>query len=135
MRHRQPYGSNWSKLHGEAYRIWLSSEEEPSNTPEFGMVALMTVDDEQDKAPAMAAEVWRHAELLLTPKQVAVLRFRFMQELTQAEIAEKFSVSPERIRQIENAGLITLQHNLDPRRIELRRRAVDFTKTRGVVPR
>lgn len=111
-RMKQPYGNRWSVLHGEAYRIWLSSGDEPRPAPHFGMLALLELEDDADKAPAMAAEVWRAAEAFLKPQQVCVLRFRFEHDLTLDEIAQRMFVTRERIRQVEAAGLRELRRRL-----------------------
>lgn len=111
-RRKQPYGSRWAVLHGEAYRIWLSAGDDPADCPSFGMRALLVLDDEDDKAKAMAAEIWAAAGRFLTLQQQSVLRFRFTHDLTLEEIGQRMFVTRERIRQIEIAGLRELRRRL-----------------------
>lgn len=52
----------------------------------------------------------RKALLKLKPREERVLRLRFFNDLTYAEVAKKFGVSKERIRQIEKKALRKLKH-------------------------
>ncbi|GCL61526.1 sigma factor-like helix-turn-helix DNA-binding protein [Pseudaquabacterium pictum] len=108
-RGRQPYGSRWSALHGEAYRMWLSSGDEPAETPAFGMRALMVLEDDDDKAGAACAQLWRLALRHLTWREVDVLRFRYIHDLTLKETGARMLVTQERVRQIEVKALGVLQ--------------------------
>jgi RNA polymerase sigma factor (sigma-70 family) len=102
---RQPYGSMWSVNHPEAYRIWLKRDVELEPTPEFGMVSLSSVDDDDDKAAIHAAEIARLVAALVTPRQMLVLRYIYWQGLTLEETGQIMGVSRERVRQIEQAAI------------------------------
>jgi RNA polymerase sigma factor (sigma-70 family) len=95
----------WSVNHPEAYRIWLKRDVELEPTPEFGMVSLSSVDDDDDKAAIHAAEIARLVAALVTPRQMLVLRYIYWQGLTLEETGQIMGVSRERVRQIEQAAI------------------------------
>jgi RNA polymerase sigma factor (sigma-70 family) len=46
----------------------------------------------------------------LKPKEAKVIRARFFENMTLAEVGNKFGVGPERVRQMENRALRDLRH-------------------------
>jgi len=55
-------------------------------------------------------ELWGYLEQILKPKQLQVIRERFVQRRTLEEIGEIMKVTRERVRQIEKVALGRLQH-------------------------
>jgi RNA polymerase sigma factor (sigma-70 family) len=107
---RAPYGSRWAELHGEAYRIWLSRAEEPEEPPAFGMLQLLVLSDDSDKAHVLCRQLWQLALQHLNWRQVDVLRFRYAHDLSATETAERMRISRCRVSQIEARALATLRH-------------------------
>ena len=110
--HQQPYGSHWADLHPEAYSIWLRRDDEPGETPAFGMRALLVMDDEDDKRAVLSSQIWRLALRHLKRRELAVLRFRYVHDFTLDETGALMSVTRERIRQIETAALARLRRSI-----------------------
>lgn len=112
LRQRPPYGSKWSLLHGEAYRIWLTSMDEICPSPEFGMLNLMVSEGYELESLVALVEIWRIADNILTTQQLAVLRYRFLRDFTLKEVAQRMFVTRERVRQIECKAIRRLQRVL-----------------------
>lgn len=110
-RRRAPYGQQWKTLHSEAYKMWLSADDEPEETSAFGMLSLLVLDDEEDKASLMSAKIWAVVDDL-PRSQRNVLRSRFLLGLNYKEVSQQMLVSSERIRQLEAKALQTLRFRL-----------------------
>lgn len=89
--------------------MWLRSGDEPAEAPAFGMRALMVLDDDDDKTGTACAQIWRLALRHLTWREVDVLRFRYVHDLTLEETGARMQVTRERVRQIEVKALDALR--------------------------
>lgn len=108
-RERLPYGGRYAELHGEAYRIWLSRDDEPAETPGFGMLDLMTLEDEDDKVGAEIAQLWRIARTTIPRMHMQVLVHRYAHDMTLDDVAKRMLITSERVRQIEIKALARLR--------------------------
>ena len=109
MRERAPYGSCWAVQHKEAYLLWVSRDDEPAESPTFGMRALMVLEDDEDKSGADCAYIWRLAERCLNRSQMNVLIFRYEHGMTLEEIGARLFLTGARVRQIEMRAMDTLR--------------------------
>ncbi len=48
----------------------------------------------------------------LSLREQRILRMRFIQNMTQEQVGKKYGITKERIRQLENIGLKTVNHTL-----------------------
>ena len=99
-------------MHPEAYRIWLRRDDEPGGTVAFGMRALLVLDDDDDKRAAHCSQIWRLALRHLKQREIDVLRFRYVHDLTLEETGERMSIKTRaHVRQIEARALRKLRQS------------------------
>lgn len=77
------------------------------------MRVLMVLDDEDDKIGAECAQLWRLALQHLSRREVDVLRFRYVHDLTLEETGARMLVSRERVRQVEVKALNALRQRTE----------------------
>jgi len=106
---RLPYGTCGIGGNREAYRIWFRRNAELPESPQFGMLALLVLDDDADKAGVLCAEIWRVAARLLRPRELIVMRLRFQEDHTLEEAGDALGVTRARIAQIEVSALRKLR--------------------------
>ena len=106
----------FTKINRESYSIWLSRDEEPPEVEPWGMTEVW--EDEDDKASIWKSELWELVREILSPREIKILTFRFVQQLTLEESGDACDVTRERIRQIEAKALRKLRRVVCQRRIE-----------------
>lgn len=93
---------------GEAYRIWLTRNNELADTEPFGMSCFLQTDP--NDAVREDYIRWLLDAANLKDDEVFVLQCRFIEGMNLQETADKLrGVCPERIRQIENRALRRLR--------------------------
>lgn len=111
MRGRRPpyYGKiQVQTIAPEAYRIWLTRDEEPPNTEPFGMSCFFETDPIEDVRKDYVRRLLEIPNF--NEDEVFVLRCRFVDGMTLKEIADELrGVCQERVRQIEARALRKLR--------------------------
>jgi len=99
---REPrYGELDSARQGEAYRIWLTRDDEPPPCPPHPLPFDSAYVDEPYCALSFVEWVCER----LTPKQAKVVRFLYEQDCTVVEVAKILDVSRTRVDQIHAKAL------------------------------
>ena len=106
----------FTKINPQAYSIWLSRDDEPPEVEPWGMTEVL--EDEDDKASVWKSELWALVREILSPREIKILTFRFVQDFTLEESGDACDVTRERIRQIEAKALRKLRGEVFRRGIE-----------------
>jgi RNA polymerase sigma factor (sigma-70 family) len=98
-----------AEYHPQVGALWRSRLEEPESE-EF--ISLPEWMDQQQTDACDLADIKRlvgESLELLTNRELLVIKMRFWEEMTLAEVGEKLSVTPSRVREIEGKALRRLR--------------------------